>query len=136
MVKRFIDHNTEMEHPHLKLTDMVLNASLHIQSNDLVTKLSKLRNDIEKSSYHEKFQTFLDTMANTDQNLKFWRQFVFQDALALFLAIRSGTWELRLASIKLMAPAFDHQTYRKLIAQHLADVHEFPDETHFKLVGS
>ena len=30
-----------------------------------------------------------------------------------------------------MAPvftAFDHQTYRKLIAQHLADVHEFPDE--------
>ena len=36
-----------------------------------------------------------------------------------------------MASIKLMAPiftAFDHQNYRKLIAQHLADLETFPDE--------
>jgi len=50
------------------------------------------------------------------------------DAMAyvgLFLAIRSGDWQLRVASMKLMAPiftAFDHQTYQKLIAQHIADI--------------
>ena len=73
-------------------------------------------------------------MSNADPNWKFWIQFVFQDALAyigLYLAIRSGNWLLRLASIKLMIPifsAFDHQTYRKVIAQHLADVHSLPEE--------
>ena len=45
--------------------------------------------------------------------------------VGLFLAIRSGDWQLRVASMKLMAPifiAFDHQTYQKLIAQHIADI--------------
>ena len=73
-------------------------------------------------------------MSSKDTNWKFWVQFVFKDAMAytgIYLAIRSSNWELRLASIKLMAPvfsAFDHQTYRKLIAQHMADVYSLPTE--------
>ncbi len=68
-----------------------------------------------------------------DDTWRFWVQFVFKDAMAyisLFLAIRSGDWDLRLASIKQMAPifsAFDHSTYQKLIAQHIADVVRMPD---------
>ena len=42
-----------------------------------------------------------------------------------FLAMKSGNWQLQMASIKLMVPlfsAFNFNTYQKVIAQHLADV--------------
>ena len=45
--------------------------------------------------------------------------------VGLFLSIRSGDWDLRMACMKLMAPifaAFDHQTYQKLNGRHIADV--------------
>ena len=50
---------------------------------------------------------------------------MFKDSLAyvsLFLAICGGDWDLRLVSLKLIAPtfsAFDHLTYRKLIAANV-----------------
>ena len=55
-------------------------------------------------------------------------QFVFVDAMAyagLFLSIRSGDWQLRMGSIKNMAPvftAFDHPTYQKIISNHISDL--------------
>ncbi len=48
------------------------------------------------------------------------------------MAIRNGNWDLRNASIKLMAPifsAFDHITYKKQIAQNLADILTLPQYT-------
>ena len=48
--------------------------------------------------------------------------------IGLYLAIHSGNWELCIASIRLMAPAFDHLSYRKLIAQHIADMSALPQE--------
>ena len=72
---------------------------------------------------------FLQAKAQMDETWRFWIQFVFTDALAyvgLYLAIRSGDWCLRVACIKEMAAlftAFDHQTYQKLITQHLCDIH-------------
>ena len=42
-----------------------------------------------------------------------------------FLAMRSGNWPLRMANIKLMVPlfsAFDHNTYQKIIGQHIVDM--------------
>lgn len=44
--------------------------------------------------------------------------------IGLHLGIRSGDWDLRMASIKQMAPiftAFDHQNYQKLLGRHIAD---------------
>ena len=49
--------------------------------------------------------------------------------ISLFLAICSGNWDLRVASIKSMAAvftAFDHATYQKLISQHLEDILVMP----------
>lgn len=73
-------------------------------------------------------------MAYTDETWKFWTQFVFVDAMAyvsLYLAIRSGDWDLRMHSMKTMAPvftAFDHPTYQKLISNHIRDLLNLPKE--------
>ena len=67
-------------------------------------------------------------MARTDDTWHFWVQLVFEDAMAyisLFLAIRSGDWDLRVASMKSMA-AFDHPMYQKIISQHLEDIDTMP----------
>ena len=51
--------------------------------------------------------------------------------VALFIAIRSGNWHLRMAALKLMAAdftAFDHPIYQKLITNHIQDVLKMPDE--------
>ncbi len=84
-------------------------------------------NAVESISYTE-FHQFLKSMADQDDTWRFWVQFILEDAMAymgLFLALRSGDWHLRMASLKLMAPvftAFDHPNYQKLISQHLGDV--------------
>ncbi len=78
------------------------------------------------------FQSFIRIRAQQDDTWRFWVQFTFQDAMAyvgLFLAIRSGDWELRMASMKSMAPvftAFDHPLYQKLISTHVADLLTMP----------
>ena len=94
--------------------------------------ISRLHTVLFDSGYHTQFSTFLEKLAATDCTRKFWVQFVFQDALAylgLYLSIRSGDWDLRMASVKMMAPvfaAFDHTTYQNLIAQNLADILSLP----------
>ena len=70
------------------------------------------------------FEDFQAT--KTGPNWKFWLQFLSSSLpyIALFCALRSGNWYLRLAGIKSMAPlfcAFDRPTYRKLVPQHIAD---------------
>ena len=83
-------------------------------------------------NYLNNFQLLVQKMARTDKTWRFWEQFVFEDAMAyvsLFLAIRSGDWDLRIASIRSMAAvftAFDHSTYQKLISRHLEDVFKMP----------
>lgn len=73
-------------------------------------------------------------MAENDPNWMFWHEFVSLNGfsyIALYLSIRSANWDLRLGSLKLMAPifcAFDRPIYRKLIPQHLADCLLLPDE--------
>ena len=79
----------------------------------------------EATHFFTEFKCFIQERARNDDTWRFWVQFVFQDALAciaLYLSMRGGDWELRMASMKLMAPvftAFDHQIYLKLISIHL-----------------
>ena len=71
-------------------------------------------------------------MSQANMTWKFWAQFVVKDCLAyisLYIGIRTGNWDLRNASVKLMAPifsAFDHFTYKKIIAQNIADMITLP----------
>ena len=86
------------------------------------------------SEAHDHFTTCATAMEDKGPNWKFWNDFVSLNAfayIALFASIRSGNWNLRLASIKLMAPvfsAFDRPTYRKLLPQHLAHCLLLPNE--------
>ena len=83
--------------------------------------LASISHSLDNISSHNFPQIILDTW-------KFWVQLVLEDVLTyvgLFLAIRGGDWQLRMTCLKLMAPiftAFDHNTYQKLISQHVADV--------------
>ena len=97
--------------------------------------LAQLQEELMGSSqYHANFHSFLQARCSRDLTWKFWVQFVFQDAftyVGFYLAIRSGNWYLRTAALKEMAPLFtcyDHFTYRKLIAQHVADILCYPAE--------
>jgi hypothetical protein len=48
-----------------------------------------------------------------------------------FIAIRNSDWQLRMASLKLMAAqffAFDRPIYQRLVATHLADMLQMPKE--------
>ena len=96
-----------------------------------------LRDHLEKyetklASQYKELSQFLQNQARIDHTWRFWIQFVFEDAMAyigLFLAIRSGNWNLRTASMKKIAPiftAFDHQTYQKTISTHIVDILEMP----------
>ena len=81
---------------------------------------------------YDQFKQFAQSMARKNDTWRFWIQFVFVDAMAsvnLYLAIRSGNWCLRMSSIKTMAAiftAFDHQTYQKLISNHISDLLSLP----------
>ena len=86
------------------------------------------------SDITQSFTDYLKTMAATDDTIKFWSQFVFEECypyVCLHLAIRSGNWHLRLESLKKMAAAFtafDRTHYQKLIPQHLCDILRAPPE--------
>ena len=61
--------------------------------------------DVLRSRF-EGFHLFVQKMTSTDETWRFWAQFVFEDVMAyisLFVAIRSGNWDLRVGSIKSMA---------------------------------
>ena len=73
------------------------------------------------------FNVYIVSMSEKDANWRFWGDFIHLNCfayIALFCAIRSGNWHLRIGALKLMAPlfsAFDRPTYRKVIPMHLAD---------------
>ena len=117
-------------------TDCVAHAMKDITSAGAnKEETSKLTNNIasfkalfSESKFFDKLKNFVDDLSLKDPTWKLWSQFVFKDALAyiaLFLAIQSGDWDLKMASVKLMAPifsAYDHSNYSKLIARHISDV--------------
>ena len=96
---------------------------------ELLTDISEKHGD-----YKQHFIDYVALCANESLTCKFWAQFLFEDGfayIAMYLAIRSGNWHLRMAAIKYMAPlftAFDRTKYQKLIVQHISDILHFPDE--------
>ena len=99
---------------------------------ELTSNIESFKAAFTKSNFFDKLKEFVDNLSSKDPTWKFWSQFVFKDALAyvaFFLAIPSGDWDLKMASVKLMAPifsAYDHSNYSKLIARHISDVLSLP----------
>ena len=77
---------------------------------------------------HKDFNSFCNSMAEQDDTWHFWREFVAKSMLpylGLYLSIRSEQWDLRLASLKMMAPifhAFDSSNYINIIPNHIAEM--------------
>jgi len=71
-------------------------------------------------------------LAEKDKVCHLWADFVFVNChcyVTLYLSIRSSNWNLRLASLKRMAPlfaAFDRDKYERISPRHLADIRLFP----------
>ena len=93
-----------------------MDSSFRERFNKTILKINSLTESI-----YDSFNLFLQDMCTRDDTWKLWVQFILTDAMAyvtLFLSIRSGDWQLRMAGMKLMAPiftAFDHPTYQKLL---------------------
>lgn len=74
------------------------------------------------------FHKFIVQQSDINDTWKFWSQFIFKDCfvyIALFIAIRGGNWQLRIASLKLVATLFadfDKDIYQRIIPNHLADI--------------
>ena len=63
MLQRFIDADIQQGNPSSYYTDIVQNATLHLKFSDFVVKLNELRDQLQQSAYHDKFNSFIDAMA-------------------------------------------------------------------------
>lgn len=90
---------------------------------------------VEKyKNFTEDFFLFMEDQSQLNKTWKFWKQFLLEDCLAyvsLYLAMRSGSWDLQMSALKNMAAlftAFDRPNYSKLISQHITDTLIMPEE--------
>jgi len=86
---------------------------------------------LQDSCIYDNFLDFIQQQV--DDTWRFWAQFVFSDCLcyiSLYLSIRGSNWNLRISSLKQMAPIFaalDRTTYERIIPNHLADIYTYPE---------
>ena len=98
--------------------------------HSLETMITTLQ--MSQTGEYQHFHEFLQKKSKDSENWEFWTQFVLRDGLAyvgMYLALRSGNWNLRVACMKMMAPnfcAYDHMTYKRLICGHIADLLTLP----------
>ena len=102
--------DTEISTSHSLLQDIASNLQ-SLSETDLPCEFKKhlLTLAATTGNHFNNFRSFIQMLARTDDTWRFWVQFLFQDAMAyigLFLAIRSGDWQLRMASMKLMAALY------------------------------
>ncbi|XP_022111561.1 uncharacterized protein LOC110990766 [Acanthaster planci] len=80
----------------------------------------------------EEFNEYCNNMTEKFETFKFWNRFLKEDCfcyIQLWIAMRSGNWQMRLCALKRMAPlffAFDRQNYSKLIPIHLSQMYGLP----------
>ena len=96
--------------------------------------LNEMIDTIEEVYAFRNFESYMNSEAKQNPTLKFWLQFLLKDCLAylaLYLAMRSGNWVLRMAALKQMGPlftAYDRQKYSKLIPLHIQEMFSLPTD--------
>ena len=81
---------------------------------------------------HDEFVRFTSKFCTESDNFKFWHQYIHKDCMAyicLYLAGRSGNWELRNYALKSMMPLFhvvNSNFYYKLLPRHFYDLVQLP----------
>ena len=113
----------------------LLNAS-NSASDVIKTALLKVVDIMETGSlksFQDEFNGFVDKLAGIDSTWKFWKGFISTDFVAymsLFTGLRTRDWNLRVASLKQMAPlfcAFDRPIYSKILPDHIMDMLCLPE---------
>ena len=90
--------------------------------------------------FMDQFIKYCNDMSEKYETFRFWNRFLNEDVLCyinLWIAIRQGNWNLRMAALKQMAAlfhAFDRHNYSKLIPLHISSMHALPPHVfeHFK----
>ncbi len=113
--------------------DHIKDTHSHIDDTEQISSMREtFIKDLKTSGLYDYFLKFNNHMSLIDDSYKFWNNFVRRDCLSyvsLYIAIRSGNWSLRVASITILAPfyhAYNRTTYLKLVAHHLATLKTMP----------
>ena len=129
MVTQYLSENDMVDLPIL-VANKLKELSEQKFKPDVTLKIIQLliADKINYSDFHQ----YLKQKSQADSTWKFWSEFLINDCLAyigLYTAIRGRNWNLRLASLKLMAPlfyAFDCDSYQRIIPDHLHNILSFP----------
>ena len=82
----------------------------------------------------QEFENFRNVQSQHDETFRFWDSFIHRDCayyIGLWLAIRSGNWDLRMSCLKHMLPLFsvtDHHNYARILPKHFSTVDTMPDD--------
>ena len=121
----------------VKISDLALLDKLHnlATEDDLQVVLQTMEevwDHVGGQTMAVSFSDFTKKQEEKDGTYQLWNAFIHRDALSyvlLYLAIRTGNWNLRVAALKMMGPlfhAFDRPMYLQLIPGHLADILQMP----------
>ena len=125
----------DVSHDLFKKAEVVVDA-LRTDSIDqdsikeFIFDLVELRSKFEKFS--SRYQDYMKDGYKEDDQFALFTNMLkdFHAYYAMFIAIRTGNWSLRLASLKMMTTRFVQSgvhTYKWLVLWHLANVHGYPD---------
>lgn len=102
------------------------------KTSELQKLQSSLENNLQVNILKENFNQFTEHMCQMDDTFRFWHDFIHKHCfsyVSLFLAFRNSNWNLRMGSLKNLAPlfhAYDRHMYLRLIPNHIADVLTMP----------
>ena len=105
---------------------------IQVQKEAFIEIQSYVSVSSDSDNLHKRFDEFCQSMSEKDDTWLFWRQFITMSVLpylGLYMSMWSENWDLRLASLKLMAPifhAFHCSNYIKIIPNHLAEIKCLP----------
>ena len=130
----FLSGNTTGESISTQIKDLIKQSEQ--LPDDNASSLLKLVKHIceDESKLKQEFNEYMSQLSSIDDTCKYWAKFIFEDCLpyvGLYVSLRSGNWNLRLASLKQMAAlftAYDRTMYQKLIPRHLAELLQAPPE--------